>query len=92
MLNETEISLKQIKAMIHAIGFRRDKVKRGKYIALLNYYCLYEPGEDWEKLVQLGLATKNLSCDSKATYYHVSDDGLMILSRLLDVRIIEDKE
>ena len=89
-MNETEINLYQIKVMKHALGFRRDKVKRGKYIAWRNYFCSYEPCEQWEKLVNLGLAVKSLR--DKAIYYFVTDEGLKMLSSVLEIQIIEDKE
>ena len=90
MMNETEISLYQIKVMKHAIGFSRDKVKRGKYIAWRNYFCSYEPSEPWERLVSLGLAEKSIR--ERAIYYFVTDEGLKMLSSVLEIQIIEDKE
>lgn len=95
-MNETDITIYQLNLMKHAIGFKRDKVKRGKYIAWRNYFCSYEPCEPWDKLVSLGMAVKSTQeksgCFDSAVYYSVTHEGIEVLSDVLEVQIVEDKE
>ena len=95
-MSKDEINLYQLRLMKHAIGFDRKKVKRGKYIAWRNYFCSYEPCEPWDKLVNLGTAVKSVreetGCFSSAVYYSVTDEGLKVLSDVLGIQIVEDKE
>lgn len=91
MINETEISLYQLNLMKHTIGFDRKKVKRGKYIAWRNYFGAGQKDIDhWEKLVIIGLAGKFSKFGN--TCYYVTEKGAELLSGLLGVRIVEDKE
>lgn len=75
--------------MKHAIGFRGNKVKRGKYEAYRNYYASNGKDADWEWLVKLGFAREREPIGNEYTYYYVTRPGLEYLEKLLEVRIFE---
>lgn len=90
-----EITLKQIENMKHCIGFRGDRVKRKKYVAFRNYYTTSGDSQSWDGLVSLELAVKrpfpngggkNPQC------YFVTKKGMDLLGRLLECKIVEDKD
>jgi hypothetical protein len=84
-----DINTDQLRLMKHAIGFDRDKVKRGKYVAWRNCFVNgKKPDDEWEKLVNQGLAEKySRFCE---ICYYVSEEGINLLSEILDVKIIEE--
>lgn len=83
------ITVKQLNLMKHAIGLDQcgAKPKRGKYTAYRNYFCTYGKNEDWESLVECGLATFNVGDPS--VYYHVSEEGLRFMESILGFKIVE---
>ena len=89
------ITLEQIENMKHAIGFRRDRIKRGKYVAYRNYYTTSNINLSWENLVEFGYATKrkldNGVGDDPQVYF-VTKKGIEALGRFLGVRIVEDED
>jgi len=46
-MNGIAITIEQLDDMKHAIGYNREKVKRGKYHAYRNYYA-DQNNESWE--------------------------------------------
>lgn len=86
------VTLKQIDYMKHCIGYEKDKVKRNKYSVWRNYFTTSETDEDWDGLVRLGLAINepftNGIGDNPQVYY-VSKEGLKLLERLLEIKIVE---
>lgn len=93
IMNENEIKLSesQIHKMKHAIGFDISRVKRGKYTAFRNYYSC-EDNAEWNELVYHGLARKRVDPFCKTdVIYHVTQDGMDYLSKLIGVKIVEDK-
>lgn len=89
-----DITLKQIENMKHAIGFQRDRVKRGKYIAFRNYYTTNDINLSWENLVEFGYATRrklNGHVGDNGQVYFVAKKGFELLERLFEVKIVVDK-
>jgi len=84
-----KVNLYQFDVMKHAIGFRREKVKRGKYIAWRNYFCCYGGSKDWDHLVSLGFAIVDRD-RAGADYYFVTAEGLELLASVLEIKIVED--
>lgn len=84
-----DIKAEQIRLMKHAIGFDIKKIKRGKYVAWRNYFCSYSKSEDWEKLVNAELASKEER--EKAVYYFVEDKGFRKLEEIFEIKIVEAK-
>lgn len=84
---DIKLTVEQINDMKHAVGFRQDKVKRGKYIAWRNYFASYGIIAGWEELIKLGLAEKRLV--EKMNYYRVTEKGLNYLADLLSIKIVE---
>lgn len=95
MLYKTDdVTLKQINYMKHCIGYEKSKVKRNKYSAWRNYFTTSETDGDWDKLVELGLATKRDfkdGCGDNPQVYFVSREGLTLLERLLGIKIVESR-
>lgn len=85
---QANVTLEQIRLMKHAIGYAHKKVKRGKYIAWRNYFCSYKTVEEWDGLVDCGLATKEIRGIN--TFYFVTDKGLDLLAGILEIKIVED--
>ena len=88
--NEIAVTLEQIRIMKHAIGFKRESVKRGKYVAYRNYYAAGGREENWDALVSMGLATHRASKEEWSDCYHVSAAGIGLLAKVLAVKIVED--
>ena len=65
----------------------RANPKRGKYTAYRNYFCTRGKDDEWEKLVELGIATYHT--DDPSVYYHVSKDGLELMESILGFKIVE---
>lgn len=83
------ISVSQIDDMKHAVGYRADRVKDGKYCAFRNFFAVNKEQPEWEELVIRGLATKRKQFNE--TVYHVSDEGFKLLSTVLDVQILSEE-
>ena len=83
------ITVKQLDNMKHALGLDQTKAKpkRGKYTAYRNYFCTYGKNDEWESLVECGLATFHVGDPS--VYYHVSEEGLQFMSEILGFKIVE---
>lgn len=79
------ITIEQLDNMKHAIGYKRDKVKHGKYEAYRNYFTASTTDESWQQLVEKGyaLCTKG----EKAMIYNLSEKGFELLEVLLDIKI-----
>lgn len=93
-MSEDSITLKQIKNMKHAIGYRRERVKRNKYIMFRNYYTTNGNNQSWDELVGLELANKRYyhnGCGDNPQVYFVSKKGIELLEQLLECKIVEDK-
>lgn len=93
---EISISGEQLDNMKHAIGFRRDRVKGRKYRkfeAVRNYYN-DDKNPSLDDLVEKGL----MNCRelgegwSGNRLYSVSEFGFEALSKILDVKITEQKD
>lgn len=85
------ITVSQINKMKHAIGIKRDSIKRYKYTAFRNYYYLSEKNEEWENLINRGFAVKHIS-DTGGNWYYVTKTGLQFLEKLMFIKIEEDKD
>lgn len=89
---QAKVNLQQLDLMKHAIGLERAKVKRGKYNAYRNYFSTHDKCSDyaeWEQLVKLELATKREPDKQGVIYYFVSEKGIELLARILEIRIVE---
>jgi hypothetical protein len=87
-----EFNLKQIDYMKHAIGYESSRVKRRVYKAYRNYFTTrVDCGDysDWEKLVELGLATNRKLENGQGIVYFVSKEGFTFLGDLLGIKITE---
>jgi hypothetical protein len=88
------ITIRQLNLMKHALGLDQTKAKpkRGKYTAYRNYYCSYGKNEDWESLVESGVATSRTGDPEiypTSVFYHVSNEGMQLLERVLGFKIVE---
>lgn len=86
------VTMAQIDNMMHAIGYEARKVKRKIYKAYRNYFTTSKPDADWQKLVELGLATTEPfehGVGENPTVYYVSEEGFTLLSVLLGIKISE---
>lgn len=94
MTEAISITIEQLDNMKHAIGYRREKVKKnGKYEAYRNYYFTPTPDESWQDLVNKGYAIRGIVCNAN-TYtpmfcYSVSAKGKYLLECLLDIKIVD---
>lgn len=87
------LTLQQIQDMKHAIGFRRDLVKKGRYKAYRNHYTTSIPEESWDELVEGGYAKGRPFTSGggpNPMIYHVTEEGLMVLEQILEVDIKEE--
>lgn len=80
-----EITPHMISLMQHAIGFERSNVKRGIYHVYRNYFTSLVPLEEWEKLVELGLADGAEYATGKT--YWLTKAGYVVLEAITDVDI-----
>lgn len=90
----SNITITQLNLMKHALGLDQTKAKpkRGKCTVYRNYYCSYGKNDDWETLVECGVATYrvgNPGLYPSSIFYHVSEDGLELMSNILGFKIIE---
>lgn len=88
------ITIKQLSHMKHALGLDQHgaKPKRGKYTAYRNHFCTRGTDDDWESLVESGLATFNIGDPGiypSSVFYHVSEEGLQFMSEILGFKIVE---
>lgn len=81
------ITIEQLDNMKHALGYKRDKVKRGKYEAYRNYYATPTIDESWQQLVDKGYAICGKV--NKYVLYSVSAKGKELLECLLDIKIVD---
>lgn len=89
--NYSKITIHQFDLMKHALGLDHAKPKRGKCTVYRNYYCSYGKNGDWETLVECGVATYrvgNPELYPSSIFYHVSEDGLELMSNVLGFKII----
>lgn len=87
------LTLQQIQDMKHAIGFRRNLVKKGKYKAYRKHYTTSMPDESWEELVVGGYAKVRQFPQGRGQnpmIYHVTAEGLKVLEQILEVDIKEE--
>lgn len=85
-MEKIEISIEQLDDMKHAIGYSRDKVKKGTYKAYRNYYADTE-NESWNELIKKGYAERYNGRDY--INYSVSEKGIELLENILDIKITE---
>lgn len=88
-MKNISITARQISDLKHAIGYKPDKIKDGKYYAWRNFFGLSKECEQWEDLINRGLATKNIVLGE--IVYHVSDEGFKLLSEVLDVEVLPEQ-
>ncbi len=86
-MKEIALTPSQVKKMRHALGMDKGKKLAPKYEAYRNYYTTGADPE-WETLVDNGFALKRPDpfC-SKDVVYHVTEEGLNILSEYLGIKI-----
>ena len=87
-----DISIKQLDYMKHAIGLRKDRIKRHKYEYFRNYYSLSVICPVWEDLVSKGFAYSrgNESHYSEGgKVYSVTRKGMDLLEELTMVKITQ---
>ena len=89
MVDTKTVTLSQFELMKHAIGIERSKIKRSKYVAYRNYFCCTGKDIEWELMVEQGLATFNKSLDNNSTYYFVTKEGIRLIERILEIRVVE---
>lgn len=62
------------------------------YKAYRNYFTTSKPDDEWQKLVELGLATTRpfeIGCGDQPTVYFISEEGFTFLSVLLGIKVVE---
>lgn len=87
----SDITVKQIELMQHAIGFPKNRVTGTKHRvmhAYRNYFCDTKCN-DWEALVEKGLARRGEPNKDGILYYSVTLEGLVFLGNLCGLKIIE---
>ena len=78
-----------LEKMEHAIGFRFDKVKHGKYIAYRNHYASPRCDDnDWKYLVSVGYAEQG-EITQNCIMYHVTREGMDFIERVTGIEILE---
>lgn len=85
--NHDEITPYMISLMQHTIGFERSNVKRGIYHAYRNYFAAPAPVDEWEKLVELGLADGAEYEYATGKTYWLTKAGYVVLEAITDVDI-----
>ena len=85
------VTVSQIENMQHAIGIKKDRIKYHKYVAFRNHFCCNTAKcDDWEDLVQKGFARRGKDVEHyPARYYHVTEEGLSFLGKLMMIKIVE---
>jgi hypothetical protein len=88
------VNIEQIRVMKHAIGIRKDRIKRGVYKAFRNYFLVSISQDDWEDLVSKGYAEvdRKGGFNGDKVVYYVTRQGLDLLEELTFVKIKEDVE
>jgi len=71
---DEQITLKQLLNIKHALG---DTIKPNSY---RNHYCVNEPCSSWEKLIELGFATKRNLGDLGGITYFVTKKAIEYLN------------
>ena len=83
---------KQIENMKHCIGISAEQIKRRKYEAYRNYFTTPDDDTSWDEIVSLGYAKKakfERGTGKNPQIYHLTQEGMGFLSRLLIVKITE---
>ena len=83
------VTLSQFGLMKHAIGIERSRIRRSTYVAYRNYFCCTGKDVEWESLVGYGLAISRKSLDNNSTYYFVTKEGIRLIERILEIRVVE---
>lgn len=79
-----------LEKMEHAIGFRFDRVKRGKYIAFRNYFAAPRSDDnDWIHLTNIGYAEQG-EVTQNCIMYHVTRAGMDFIESVTGVTIVEE--
>lgn len=88
---DLDINAKQLDDMKHCIGFSREKIEEGMFLAWRNHFSTPDHDPDWDMLVVLGLAAKaafKLGHGPNPHFYQVSKEGIKYLENELKVKII----
>lgn len=88
-MKNVSITAGQISDLKHAIGYKSERIKDGKYYAWRNFFGVSKEVPEWDDLVLRGLATKRKQFNE--TVYHVSDEGFKLLSEVLDVEVLPEQ-
>jgi hypothetical protein len=95
-MKEYTVTSTQLDNMKHALGFDNKHVtgiKHRKYAAYRNYFTTADNESSWDNLVEQGLAIKRPfphGCGDNPQAYSVSEEGLMFLSKTMEIKITED--
>ena len=82
-INEIRLSVSQIQKMKHALGLNHPTNSKMKLVVNRNFYATDDDPE-WNELVERGLASKRSDPFCKGDIvYHVSEEGLDYLSRIM---------
>lgn len=88
------ITVSMIKNMQHCIGFDRNKVTGNKYRimhAFRNYYSDYIENENWNYLIELGLADRRLSkIHGGFVTFYLTPKGFNFLANLCGFKEIRE--
>lgn len=87
-MKDIKLSLRQIQIMKHAIGFDRNRIRKGRYEAYRNRY-ITNCDKDWEELIEIGFANKKTFDLEKTVMYFVTETGMKYLEMLFECMIIE---
>jgi len=85
------ISLEVYDNMTHAIGFSRDKIRRGKYVAYRNSYITNDRPEETDAFniaIENGLMAQNGFTDT-AVRFEVTTKGLNFIAFRENCKIVE---
>ena len=84
------ITLNEIDLIKHAIGLDEiKKIRYGKYNAYRNYFYTYIPDNNWEVLIQKGLADSRTETNGYITYF-ITKECFEMLSKIFMAKIYRE--
>ena len=79
----------ELKYMLHAIGYKKEKVKRGRYFAYRNYFNTNYVDKVWQGLKEKGFAKLINVYGGELADFKVTEKGMKVLESYIGCRILE---
>lgn len=82
----------ELEYMLHAIGYKKEKVKRGRYFAYRNYFNINYTNKVWQGLKERGFAKLINIYGGELADFEVTEKGMKVLETIIHYKIVTERE